>query len=160
MGLCASSYGAGRETMVEFIKKMFTKHREFIMYGIFGVLTTAVNYVVYLGAAATGMHYMVANVVAWIVAVVFAYVVNRKWVFESRSPELLPEFLRFVGSRLLSLVVESGAMYVMVDLIHMDDKIAKLVGIVINVIINYFLGKIFVFKKPQNPAQTGQDSAK
>ena len=142
--------------MFEFIKKMCVKYREFLMYGIFGALTTAVNYAVYLAAAATGMHYMIANGIAWVVAVVFAYVVNRKWVFESKSADVWPEFLRFVGSRLLSLAVESGAMYVMIDLMRMDDRIAKLISVVINVVINYFLGKIFVFKKRGDAAKADE----
>ena len=141
--------------MKDFLEKLFVKYRELILYGIFGVLTTVVNYAVYLTAAATGMHYIVANGIAWIVAVLFAYIVNRKWVFESRSDAVLAEFLRFVGSRIFSLVAESAALYLLVDLLRMDDRVAKLIGIVINVVINYFLGKCFVFKKKEiAPEQT------
>ncbi len=145
--------------MVKKIKQLAVKYRELLLYGVFGVLTTVVNYLVYLAAESAGLHYMLANAVAWAVAVLFAYAVNRKRVFESRSPHILPEFARFVGSRLFSLAAESAAMALLVDVVRMDNRVAKLVGIVINVVINYFLGKLFVFKKSRTPDRSGPDKS-
>lgn len=132
------------------IKILLVKYKELITYAIFGVLTTVVNYIVYfLLLDVMSVNYLVVNVLAWIVAVLFAYVTNRIWVFESRAKgaKMLVEFVSFVGSRLASLGAETLLLFLLVDLAGMGEKLAKIpVGIIV-IILNYVLSKLLVFRK-------------
>ncbi len=138
--------------MIEKIKALLRKYltREIITYLIFGVLTTLVNYLVYYGSLALGIDYRIAEVAAWVIAVLFAYVTNKKYVFESKSAAgsgLLKEFLAFIGARLLSFAVEFVFLLVSVELFHLSEKWMKLIVNVIVVILNYVFSKLFIFKK-------------
>ena len=94
----------------KFIEKFFT--REVISYLVFGVLTTLVNFVFYwLFTEVLGIYYLTSNVIAWIFAVIFAYITNKLFVFESKSWELpivVKEVLSFGAARILSLLFETG----------------------------------------------------
>ena len=157
------------------VDKFFT--REIITYIIFGVLTTAVNLVTFyifkkifisigwegvfnklLGSAGwdkalellgSGTDYLDATVIAWTVAVIFAFVTNKLIVFESKSwkPAVAgKEFVGFIGARLFSLLVELVFMFVMVTLLKWNDFVAKLIVQVIVVILNYVFSKRLIFK--------------
>ncbi len=157
------------------VDKFFT--REIITYIIFGVLTTAVNLVTFyifkkifisigwegvfnklLGSAGwdkalkllgSGTDYLDATVIAWTVAVIFAFVTNKLIVFESKSwkPAVAgKEFVGFIGARLFSLLVELVFMFVMVTLLKWNDFVAKLIVQVIVVILNYVFSKLLIFK--------------
>lgn len=136
--------------LISTIKNLMIKYKELITYAIFGVLTTVVNYIVYfLLLDVMSVNYLVVNVLAWIVAVLFAYVTNRIWVFESRAKgsKMLVEFVYFVGSRLASLGAETLLLFLLVDLAGMGEKLAKIpVGIIV-IILNYVLSKLLVFRK-------------
>lgn len=158
------------------VDKFFT--REIVTYIIFGVLTTAVNLVTFyitkkifvnigwegvfnalLGSAGfekalallgKGTDYLDATVIAWTVAVIFAFVTNKLIVFESKSwkPEIAgKEFVGFIGARLFSLLVELLCMFTMVTLIEMNEFIAKIIVQIIVVILNYVFSKLLIFKK-------------
>ena len=103
------------------MKELFMKYKEVISYLFFGVLTTVVNFVVYF-ACTDGLHinYLAATAVSWVAAVLFAYVTNRKWVFESKVSGFMPilrEMAVFVGCRVFSGVMEMGNMIFSVDMI-------------------------------------------
>ena len=133
------------------IKKFCTK--EFIFYLIFGVLTTIVSLSVYYFCVLTFLNpnnafqLQIANILSWILAVAFAYVTNRKFVFESKDPNKLKELIKFVTARLLTLFLDMIVMFILVTLLHFNDKISKLISQVIITISNYIFSKIFVFKK-------------
>lgn len=133
------------------IKTLFVKYRELLLYVVFGGLTTVVSFVSYwFFVDALHIHYMTATMLSWIVSVTFAYVTNRKWVFESRAQGLAPvllEMLRFYACRLASGLLEMGLMFIGVDLLHLNDKLVKLFANVIVVITNYVLSKLIVFRK-------------
>ena len=157
------------------VDKFFT--REIITYIIFGVLTTAVNLVTFyifkkifisigwegvfnklLGSAGwdkalellgSGTDYLDATVIAWTVAVIFAFVTNKLIVFESKSWKnafACKEFVGFIGARLFSLLVELVFMFVMVTLLKWNDFVAKFIVQVIVVILNYVFSKLLIFK--------------
>lgn len=134
------------------VKEVWAKYREPITYLFFGVLTTVVNYIVYFVATrGLSLHYMVATVFSWATAVTFAFFTNRKWVFQSladSSREKWAEFLKFVGGRLLSLLLEAAIMFIGVELLRLGryDWAVKTVAQVGVVVSNYFLSKFFVFK--------------
>lgn len=130
--------------------KIFNKYKEVILYLFFGVLTTVVSFATYYFCSdVLQMHYLVSNVISWIFAVAFAYITNRIWVFESKSngfKEILKEMVTFVNCRLLSGVIDMATMFILVDLISINDLYAKLFTQVIVVILNYVFSKLIIFK--------------
>ena len=132
------------------MKALFMKYKEVISYLIFGVLTTVVNFVVYF-ACTDGLHinYLAATAVSWVAAVLFAYVTNRKWVFESKVRGFMPilrEMAVFVGCRVFSGVMDMGIMFISVDMIGISDRIAKFITQVAVVVLNYIFSKIIIFR--------------
>ncbi|HBG4644838.1 TPA: GtrA family protein [Clostridioides difficile] len=127
------------------------KHRETILYLFFGAFTTLVNIVSYLFFTRVILfNFMVANALAWILAVLFAYVTNKFFVFESKRIEIrfvFKEFLSFVSFRLLSGVVEMLIMYVMIDLLFVNDVIVKVFTNIVVIVLNYLFSKMIIFKK-------------
>ena len=89
----------------------------------------------------------VANIISWVAAVTFAYFTNRKFVFESKNPDMLKEASAFVGARVATLLMDMLCMFIMVTCMGWSDKIAKLVVQVIVTVANYVFSKIFVFRK-------------
>lgn len=133
------------------MKELLLKYKEVISYLFFGVLTTVVNFVVYFTCTdILRVNYLVATAISWIAAVLFAYVTNRKWVFESKVTGFMPivrELAVFVGCRVFSGVMDMGIMFISVEMIGISDAIAKLFTQVIVVILNYVFSKIIIFRK-------------
>ena len=137
--------------MVEKVKNLMAKYHDILVYLVFGVLTTAVNYIVYLpcynlfhlGSA-------VSNVIAWVVAVAFAYVTNKPFVFRSHdwsAKTVFPELTKFVGTRLGSGGLETLILLVAVDWLGMNGNLWKLLTNILVVVINYIGSKFLVFRK-------------
>lgn len=126
------------------------KYRETILYLFFGAFTTLVNIVSYLFFTRVILfNFMVANTLAWILAVLFAYVTNKFFVFESKRVEirfLFKEFLSFVSFRLLSGVIEMVIMYIMIDLLFVNDIIVKVFTNIVVIVLNYLFSKMIIFK--------------
>ena len=121
--------------------------KELILYVIFGVLTTLVNILVYfLFARGFHVHYLCSNIVAWVASVLFAYVTNRIWVFESKSSNIIKEISLLFGGRLFSGILDTALMYLFIDLLLLSDVFSKIVVQVIVVIMNYVLSKFVIFK--------------
>ena len=117
------------------------------MYLIFGTLTTAVNIVVYyLFSNIIHINYLFSNAVAWFLSVLFAYVTNRKYVFDSKNNQIIKEAISFFGSR-LATIMDMVLMWFLVNFNIVNDVVAKVVVNVIVVILNYILSKLVVFKK-------------
>lgn len=133
------------------MKKLFLKHKELISYVFWGAATTGVNYCVYFACTELlRVNYLVSNVIAWVAAVAFAFVVNKLFVFASRSWEtgtVLSELWKFVSARILSGVLETALLFVFVTLLRFDDGIIKIAAGIIVIILNYLISKLFIFKK-------------
>lgn len=147
------------------IKELIIKYRELLLYLIFGVLTTLVNFLSFwIFTKILGEElYLINNAIAWVVGVIFAFVTNKLFVFESKSWKTKTagkELVEFVGARLFSFGVEEGGMWLFVDLFGFGEKsltlfgftitgqiIAKLALAVIVVILNYFFSKFIIFKR-------------
>lgn len=128
---------------------MLNKYKTQIRYLIFGVLTTVVDFVISFVLYKIVNHH-IANIAAWFGAVVFAYTVNKLFVFESKRSgikALTAEFGAFIGSRVLSLLLQEGIFVLAVDIMTFDKGITKIAASVIVVITNYFLGKLIFTKK-------------
>lgn len=138
------------------IKELYLKYKEIINYLIFGVLTTVVSLVTYYICVYTildpdnAVQLQIANVISWIISVAFAYITNRKFVFESKEKNKIKEASKFVTSRIATLLMDMAIMYVGVTVLKFNDKIMKLVSQVVVIVMNYILSKILVFKKEKN----------
>jgi len=137
--------------MMSFFTKLWDRYRDVFLYLFFGVLTTAVNYAVYLpcynllGWTGAG-----SNVVAWVAAVIFAFVTNKPFVFKSNdwSPKVLwPELTKFVGCRIGSGLLETAIIFVTADVMQWNGNIWKLVTAVLVIVLNYIGSKWLVFRK-------------
>ena len=136
---------------MEKIRGLFEKYWDIFSYLLFGVLTTVVNYLVYLPCYnLLGISASVSNVIAWVVAVIFAYLTNKPWVFKSHDwsrQTVIPELTRFVGCRIGSGALETGIIFLTVDLLCWNGNVMKLVTSVLVVILNYIGSKLLVFRK-------------
>jgi putative flippase GtrA len=124
---------------------------ESLRYLFVGGLTTFVDYAAYLlMARALGADITVSNVISTILAILFAYITNKLFVFQSRTASktgLVIEFFKFIAARLLTMVLEIGGVFLFVNILGQDDRLGKLEAIVIVIIANYFLSKFLVFKE-------------
>ncbi len=136
------------------LKELYLKYREIINYLIFGVLTTVVSIVSYmlfanlLFSEKTDITVQISNILSWIFAVIFAYLTNRKYVFNSKSEgkEKYKEVFNFFLARFFSLIIDMALMFVLFSLMHIDDTISKIIVQFVIVIINYVFSKFLVFK--------------
>ena len=136
---------------METIWNLMKKYREILLYLVFGVLTTLCNIVSYFALNdLLHIHYLVANALAWVLSVLFAYLTNRTWVFESKSQgfsAIAREMGLFFGCRLPSGVFDMAFMFVAVDLLAQNDMIAKIASNVVVIVLNYLFSKLIIFKK-------------
>ena len=137
--------------MIHKIKALVVQYWEVLSYLIFGVLTTVVNYLVYLPVYnILGLSAALSNAIAWVVAVAFAYLTNKPFVFKSHdwsAKTVIPELTKFVGCRVASGAAETMILLVTVDLLRWNGNIWKLVTSVLVVVMNYIASKLVVFKK-------------
>lgn len=139
------------------IAEFVEKHKEIIMYLIFGVATTLVNYAIYtLFVEVLQVEMTVSNMAAWLGAVVFAFITNKLFVFESRQlgfNVLIKEIFSFFGSRVLSGIIEIATPTLLYkigfdfELFGIKGFAAKALVSVVVIILNYVFSKLFVFKK-------------
>ena len=133
------------------IRALIRKYYDILAYLFFGVLTTVVNYIVYLPCY--NLLYLsaaVSNVIAWVAAVVFAYLTNKPFVFKSHdwsAKTVIPELTKFVGSRIVSGALETAIIFVTVDWLCWNGNLMTLVTRVLVVVINYIASTLLVFKK-------------
>ena len=142
------------------IQELFVKYKEIIMYLIFGVGTTVVNWGIYTVIVMLGkeVNLTIANIIAWVGAVAFAYITNKLWVFESKSWSLevvWKELGMFLGARIFSGIFEIGLFPVLVWLgmnqaiFGVEGMLAKVVISVLVIVLNYIFSKLLVFKKKE-----------
>ena len=142
---------------MEKLKNLIAKYKEIIMYLIFGVLTTVVSLVSYsLFVELLPLGITAASAFSWVIAVSFAFITNKLFVFESRSREVktvLREALSFFAARIVSGVVEIFLPELLFSvgldfsLFGVKGLVAKLIVNIIVIIMNYIFSKLFVFKK-------------
>lgn len=130
------------------IKKLFSL--EVISYAFWGIVTSIENIVLYAYLTYSGMDYKIANIITLIIVKFTAYLVNKTFVFRSKSEnikELFQEFTRFFFSRLFTFIIDVLGLIVMIDFLGISSMVSKVFITVIVVVINYFLGKKHVFRK-------------
>ena len=134
---------------------IYKKYQEIINYLIVGFLTTLVSIFTYFIFSLIldinkNILFILANILSWICAIVFAYITNKKYVFKTtyfNKKEEIKTFSFFITSRLTTLFIELTFMFFTVKILLLNDKIAKVIAQIIVIVLNYFISKIFVFKK-------------
>ena len=137
--------------MVKQLRTLYQQHKQIILYLFFGVCTTAINTVSY-AIVYDYLHItnIVSTIIAWFVAVVFAFFTNKIYVFESKRitfSEKLREFTSFFGCRILTGVLDVVIMAVAVDYLKWNSLIWKLISNIIVTIVNFVASKFVIFKK-------------
>ncbi len=131
----------------------YNKYKEALLYLFFGVCTTLVNLVtkwillLTVINSSNAIQLQVAIIISWIVSVLFAYVTNRKYVFESKSKSIFKEISSFFGSRVATLVLEMIIMYIFVTVLNFNVYLFTIISQVLVIVLNYVFSKLFVFKK-------------
>lgn len=133
------------------ILELIKKYKELIVYGIFGVLTTIVDFgTYYVLTNVIGAEENLSNVLSQITAIVFAFITNKIFVFEDRKNgfiDVVMQFTKFFSMRLVSLLINSGLFWIMVEKLSVNDFVTKASVAVIVIILNYVFSKLFIFKK-------------
>lgn len=126
-------------------------HKEIIIYGIVGVLNTALNFFLYFFLESMlNVYYLYANFISWIACVIFSFYANKVYVFQIKNSNI-KEFCKEVGTFLLCSLgtgfLDIFILWCMVDIMTIDETISKFVDVFVVIVVNYFLRKFFVFKK-------------
>ena len=139
--------------MIKKLINIYKTKKEVFNYLLFGVLTTIINLVTYyllttfVFDISKELELQIANIISWIIAVLVAYITNRKYVFESKNKNKIKELKNFFASRMVTLFEDMLIMYLGVSILKINDKIIKIISQIIVIISNYILSKLFVFKK-------------
>ena len=133
------------------IKKIWNRHRDILLYLFFGGLTTLVNFVIYLPLYhLCALPASISNIIAWIGAVIFAFLTNKPFVFGSHDwskKVVFPELGKFVGSRVFSGFAETGFIALTVDFLKWHGFAMKVIASVAVIVLNYIASRWFVFKR-------------
>ena len=134
------------------IKGLYLNYKEVINYLIFGGLTTIVNFIsYYISARIIGIEEIISSAISWFCAVLFAYITNRMYVFETKTDTIkafLKEIISFFAFRIISgILCDVGTFALMVEVFHINDIFSKIVTQVMVVILNYIFSKLIIFKK-------------
>ncbi len=145
--------------MIDKIKSLAVKYRELITYIIAGAMTTVISLgsffllTLFFLDPKKNIELSIANVISWILAVTFAYFINRYVVFRSKEENIPKEMAKFYIARLGSLLLDIIFMLFFVNVVGMDHKVAKLLVQILILITNYLLSKFLIFKKNKNKDQ-------
>ena len=141
------------------LKELFIKYKTLILYGIFGVLTTIINFGVYFLLYCTlTVPNTLSNIIAWILAVSFAFVTNKQYVFENKEKEaksVIAQFMKFISCRLATGLLDLVIMFVCVDLLELNAPLFKFLSNILVIILNYSASKVFIFKSKKE-AETNE----
>lgn len=135
------------------INCLYQKHKEVVNYLIFGIFTTILSLAVYYILVSTilnpdnAIELQFAIIISWIAGVIFAYITNKKFVFDSKNNDIEKEILSFVGTRLVTLIMDMLIMDFGVIFLRKNNKIIKIISQIVVVVSNYLFSKILVFKK-------------
>ncbi|MDO4952615.1 MAG: GtrA family protein [Synergistaceae bacterium] len=133
------------------IRAFYAEYKEFLLYLFFGGLTFVVSVSSYVFCnLKLGINVLAANIVSWILAVAFAYVTNRIWVFQSKSRSgaaVLREIFSFAGSRIATLILEEIVLFVFITVMNFSSVAVKITAQIVVILSNYLLSKLFVFTR-------------
>ena len=119
----------------------------FIKFGMVGVINTLVNWIIFFILNALGMYYILANIIAYILGTVNSYLWNTLWVFKYKDKASTETTIKFIILNLIGLGLNTGILYVLVDLCNLNKFIGLVTKTAIVMIINYIVNKLWVFSK-------------
>ena len=126
---------------------------ELQLYAVWGVITVVFNVgLFYLLYHTYGIEYQVANLIDWFFSVLFAFIVNKFFVFKHKTESLFKELTTFYGTRVATYLIEFVILWIGISLMGVNGTITKVIGHGVAIAVNYVLSKVFVFKKPSTPA--------
>lgn len=130
---------------------IYVKYKEMLLYLFFGGLSFVVSIATYaLFNVSFGINELIANILSWIITVMFAFLTNRIWVFNSPTnglEEFIKQMVAFYGGRVVTLVVEEVILLVFITLLHFQSMLVKVVAQVIVIVLNYVISKLVIFNK-------------
>jgi len=130
-----------------FSKAIYNQYREIIAYLFFGVCTTIVSWVTYsICYYLFGMSGLFSDIISWIFSVIFAYITNRLFVFESKSANIIKEASSFISARVLTGIFDALVIFITVDILNYNAAVMKVLVSVVVVALNYIASKLFIFK--------------
>lgn len=136
---------------LKFFTKYYREHKEGMRYLVFGGLTTIVNIIIFtLTHDLIDLSTTISNIIAWIIAVIFAYLTNKFFVFRTKAKDkkdLVREFSSFFGARVVTLVIETIFLNIFIDILGFNSILMKVISNIIVIILNFIFSKIFIFKK-------------
>ncbi len=137
-----------------YLKDIYIKYKNIVLYLLFGVCTTAVNVIIYwISAHLLQIGTMFSTTIAWVIAVLFAYITNRRWVFCSDVTgikEIIREVISFFTCRLVTGGVDWGCMFLFVNVIGINDILIKFMANIIVIVLNYIASKLIIFTQKVN----------
>lgn len=140
---------------------LYKKYRTIIIYLIVGVMTTIVSLAAYAVCTFVmnvddPVQMQAAVIVRWVTGVVFAYFTNRAFVFQSKNPHMLQEALSFASSRLVTLGLDMFIMWLLPEILGVDDWIATFISVVLVTVTNYIFSSLLVFRKKKTAEGGGK----
>ena len=132
-----------------FFRPIYFKYKEQLLYLFFGALTTVISIAAFaLFTRVIPCNVLLANIISWVLAVLFAFLTNRTWVFQGASDKSFgKQMASFYLGRVATLLVEEALLLVFVTWLHFDSMVIKIAAQVAVVILNYVISKLFIFKK-------------
>lgn len=136
--------------MIHKVISYIKKHRDIVSYIAFGILTTVINWgVFFFSRELLKISATASNIIAWVISVLFAFLTNKPFVFNSKNwsrEVVIPEFIKFVTCRIGSGVFETVFLFITVDCINLNGTVLKLIASGVAMVLNYILGKYIAFK--------------
>lgn len=133
------------------IAYIYNRYRQQLLYILFGLLTTAVSILVYaLLVELFALDELIANVISWLVAVMFAFVTNRIWVFRAdkdKSKSFVRQMLAFYSGRVATLLIEEIILWIFIKQLAFNGFAVKCAAQIAVIVLNYVISKLFVFKQ-------------
>ena len=132
------------------ITKMINKHKEFISYGFWGVITTLLHIVLFYILTKVGIKYYIANIITLITIKTIAYIVNKIFVFKTKcknKKELFKEIIKYIFSRLFTMLLDYFGLILLVEVFNINELVGKIIVLIVVIIVNYLLCKKYVYKK-------------
>ena len=128
----------------------YNKYKEGLLYLFFGGCTTLINIISFIIFRQFKLSVDVSNVIAWLIAVIFAFITNKLFVFDSRNTDrktVMKETISFLIARVISLGIDTGLLHLMIDFMKIHEVIAKVISNIVVIFVNYIFSKLFIFKK-------------
>ena len=129
---------------------LYNKYKEGLLYLFFGGCTTLINIISFIIFRQFKLGVDVSNIIAWLIAVIFAFITNKLFVFDSKNTDrktVMKETISFLIARVISLGIDTGLLHLMIDFMKIHEVIAKVISNIVVIIVNYIFSKLFIFKK-------------